>query len=129
MKSLEKDWDFGPDCEESKEEIKFSSNLTLDLIDGDIMLLISVFKSGSVAVSFVLDKIEEKLEVLKLVNEINSNQVWFRASVDEYLRLEHNVLFAVTEANVAEIIDYCIVHFRDESIMKSLVPLSKLTFE
>ncbi len=128
-KKLEKELDFEVEYKESKDELRAESTINHTDLDDVILLVVTVYQSGSLAIDLVLDKLDETPQAYKLMNQLNSDQAFLRAYSDEFLFLSHNVLRAQSEDYVIECIDYVLTHMSDDTVLNSLVPLSKLTHE
>lgn len=91
-KELSKKWanlDF--ECEYEKDSVTFAASLTLNNHDDDIRAIIEAYEGGGSLFRAVFDKIDLTEDVLRLLNEFNADDPFFKAYVreDGFLELRH----------------------------------------
>ena len=74
-----------------KDEVKVTSEVTLNDFDDDISLVMHIYSGGTATFRAIFDKIEKNANTLALLNEFNYSDPFFKAFIrdDGYLELSH----------------------------------------
>lgn len=90
------DWEY----EIKTDEVSVGANVALDNIKGGVRAMIKAFSGGGTICRAVFDKIEPTEEVLKLINQFNEEDYFFKAFIREDGFLELSSFFVAYEINM-----------------------------
>lgn len=104
-----------------------------DYYDDDIFCRIVLCDDGTLHAFFTFDKIDETIEAYRLINELNSNNSWFCAYIDNaeeasFLQLHFSSICPKNDKEIADTACFAILRLLDENISALIKPLTALTY-
>ena len=102
--------------------------------DDDIAVRIVAYKSGTLHVFMVFDKLDPTFENYNLINEYNDHSSFLNCYISQknggkYLELHGSCLNLPDEKAVADAASYYINELLNEKLLQHLQPLSKRTYQ
>ena len=111
------------------DSVIWTFDTSLKAFDDNIMAYFRIFESGAAMFTFTFDRLVIDEQTLRMVNDLNENNYFFRAYIDSedgYLRLEHVALF-VEQDDLAGYTNAILERFVDDKLKELLTPLCILT--
>ena len=118
---------------DEENHIEIVTNTRFEEYKDDITIDIAIYDEGTFHIFFIFDRIEESLEVYRLINEFNSKSPWFSAYLsrrDEntcFLQVHGSNVGSESDETFANLIIFYLSQIIDMHTMERLKPLSELT--
>ena len=108
--------------------VRFDAMAGLTGIDDDVCISVQI-GDQIMAVDFIFDYINATEEAYQLINKFNQENLCYKAYIrqDGFLVIDYHSP-VVTLEQAAKEFTFAMVGLTDDSIMDTLIPLSKLTF-
>ena len=118
---------------DEENHIEIVTNTRFEEYKDDITIDIAIYDEGTFHIFFIFDRIEESLEVYRLINEFNSKSPWFSAYLsrrDEntcFLQVHGSNVGSESDETFANLIIFYLSQIIDMHTVERLRPLSELT--
>ena len=118
---------------DEENHIEIVTNTRFEEYKDDITIDIAIYDEGTFHIFFIFDRIEESLEVYRLINEFNSKSPWFSAYLsrrDEntcFLQVHGSNVGSESDETLANLIIFYLSQIIYMHTVERLRPLSELT--
>ena len=119
---------------ETRSEISFSAELSVDGYDDDISFIVDATDEGDLTITCLFDKLQPTLANYELVNEFNSMTNFYKAYIMKgnngaFFSLEYNFIAFIkqSEKELLELVSAGLRSLTMDSTKKYLQPIAQLT--
>ncbi len=109
--------------------LRFEASAALEGV-GDDILIATIIGDRVLAIDFIFDYINATEEAYQKINQFNELNLFYKAYIrhDGFLVINYHAP-VIDEEQAAQEFNYALLGLAEESMKKSLLPITKLTFQ